>query len=436
MSIKRRFSQAYKTIGALAGLIAGFTAGLAAHASQSETLLALVPSLAPVGALWINALRMTIIPLVVAGLIVVITAIPSARALGRLSGLSLTIFLALLAFGVALALFIAPPVIRRLPIDRLNLPAPGAVEAQDSEGGNKATGQRNSVAWIDGLVPPNLIKAADGQLLPLMVFAVLFGLALTRLDPELQSTVVELCRGVTAALHVLIRWIFWLAPIGIFALAFVTAARTGSVIAGAVGWYVALQCALLFAYTLLLYPATAVLGQVGIGRFARALAPAQMIAVSTRSSLAALPAMIAGAATILRLSAVGAGFMLPLSVSVLKINRSITPAVRLLFLSQLYGIPLTPVQVAGFLLTTIAFGFTTPGLPTGTTMATLPLYLALGIPIEGVLIFRAADAITDIFSTLLNVTGDLTAATLLAKFTGTTAAEEGNQISPVAPYPG
>jgi Na+/H+-dicarboxylate symporter len=125
-----------------------------------------------------------------------------------------------------------------------------------------------------------------------------------------------------------------------------------------------------------------------------------------------------GAEQRLRLSPAVAGFVLPLSVSTFKANRTISSTARFLFLAGLYGIALTPAQVLSFIVMVILLSFSTPGLPDTGTMRTLPAYLAVGIPIEAVLMLDAVEAIPDIFKTLLNVTADMTAAAVVARFVG------------------
>ena len=223
--------------------------------------------------------------------------------------------------------------------------------------------------------------------------------------------------AVAEIMAVILRWAFVVMPIGVFALCFPLAARTGPG-AGAVGTYVVLESALLVACTLLLYPAVAVAGGVSMARFARAVWPAQAVAVSTRSSLAALPSLVDGNGT-LGLAASVTGFVLPLSVASFKLNRTVSGGVKLLFLAHAFGIAISPAQLVTFLASMLLLSFSTPGIPSVGTVRSLPLYLALGIPIEGVLILNAVDAIPDLFKTILNVTGDLGVAAFVARWAGT-----------------
>ncbi len=140
--------------------------------------------------------------------------------------------------------------------------------------------------------------------------------------------------------------------------------------------------------------------------------------MSTRSSLAALPALVEGARTTLRLPESVVGFALPLSAATFKPNRLVTSPARLLFLAHVYGIRISPLEYAGFAGYVILLSAATLGIPRGGgTMKSLPAYVALGIPIEGYVLSRTVDVIWDFFATVLNATGYATAGVLLARFT-------------------
>jgi proton glutamate symport protein len=181
----------------------------------------------------------------------------------------------------------------------------------------------------------------------------------------------------------------------------------------------------------LLYPLAALLGRVSIARLAHALAPAQIVAASTRSSLASLPALIEGAERRLGLPGPVTGLVLPLAVATFKLNRTVSSTAKLMFLAHVYGIPLDPGQIGVFVATVLLISFSTPGIPSAGTLTTLPVYLSFGIPIEGILVLNAVDAIPDIFKTVLNVTGDMSAAAMVARFAGTPAVAPSPQPLPV-----
>ncbi len=418
MMASGRLTSRWVTVGALVGLATGLAAGIGIHASRSAELVQLATSLGVLGTLWTNALRMLVLPLVISNLVIGIAMIQDGRSVGRLGGLAVLIFAAMLAAAAAFAVLVTPPLLAHYS------PAPSVVAALHSAlpgvGPTAAATKMPTLAdWLIGLIPSNVIRAAaNDEILPVVLFTVLFALALTRIAPEPRRALLGWFQAVFQAVLVLLRWILAFSPIGVFALALALAARTGSGSVGVFGFWVVMVSGVMFAFTLLLYPVTALLGRVPLGRFAYALFPAQAVAIGTRSSLAALPALIEGAEQRLGLPALVAGFALPLAVSTFKVNRTISSAAKLLFLASLYRIHLDPGQIASFAVIVGILSFSTPGIPSAGTLATLPAYLAAGIPIEGVVLLNAVDAIPDIFKTLLNVTGDMSAAAILARITG------------------
>ena len=402
---------------ALAALALGLGLGLAANALQSAPLIGLAARLAPLGNLWVDVLKVTVVPLVLAQLLLGVAGAGGGRATGRMGLLSFTAFVTLLfAAGIVTAL-VMPPILSVLPLAGASLgpPAVGAVAP--------AAAHPSLYQWLTGLVPRDPLGAARrGEILPLIVLALLFALALTRVRAEARQPLLDCVRAVSEAVLVLLRWILALLPPAVFCLTFALAARTGPASVGAIGVFVAIVIGLLVGFTVLLYPLAALVGRVPLARFARAVAPAQMVAVGSRSSLVSLPSMVLGAGQHLGLPPAVTGFVLPLSVAVFKLNRTVSSTAKLLFLASLYGIPLGPVQVMTFVAAVVLLSFGTPGVPSTGSTTTLPLYLSLGIPLEGVVILGAVDAVPDVFKTLLNVTADMTVATMVARGAGDSGA--------------
>src|SRR5262249_40986666 len=158
--------------------------------------------------------------------------------------------------------------------------------------------------------------------LPILVFTVAFALAASRLPAEPRVLIASVSRAVVDAMMVMIGWVLAVLPLGVFSLCIDFASRVGLRVTGVIASWIMLLCAALILATILLYPLPAALGGVSLARFARAAAPAQAVAASTRSSLAALPALIEGGRRHLALPDSSTGFVLPLSVGVFKMNRT------------------------------------------------------------------------------------------------------------------
>ena len=177
-----------------------------------------------------------------------------------------------------------------------------------------------------------------------------------------------------------------------------------------------LICVIVLFVTMLLYPLAALLGRASVWQFARATVPAQVVAVSTQSSLACLPALIEGGREHLDLPPESTGFVLPLSVAAFKMSSVVSPPVACLFFAKVLGIPLGLGELATFLVGMIFISFTTVGVPRGGgAFRTLPFFLAVGLPIEAVVLIQAIKSLYDPFVTVLNTTADMTVATLLSR---------------------
>jgi proton glutamate symport protein len=411
--------------------VGGLLLGALGHASRSPLLGKLGDAVKPVGDLWISALLMTVLPLVISQVLAAITGGRRGESMAALGVRAVVLYLVMLAAAAAFTLVLAPPIIAQYRTDTASL-ASLRPETPPPDAAAQTAGAGSFGKWVGGLIPRNIFEsAARGDILALLLFSVLFGTAAARLPEEYRAPLARLFQGLASAMLICVHWILLVTPAGVFALSYVLALRTGSEAAGMLTVYIAIVCGLLLLFTLLLYPMTAVLGRTTIRTFARAVAPAQLVAVSTRSSVAALPALVEGGRTHLRLPAPFTGFVLPLSVSLFKVNRTLSSLVKLFFLAHVYGVALRPGAIATFLAIETILSFGTAGVPLGgMSLKGLPAYLAAGVPLEGVMILEAVETIPDIFKTLLNVTGQMSAVTLLSRFSRASRATAPVEDSP------
>ena len=397
---------------ALGAAVAG---GFAISASANPSLLRVTDWIAPIGIIWVNAIRMTVIPLVVSLIVTGVASTSNLASIGRMGGRTLMVF-GLLLVGVALVIIpIAASVFALLPHATSSPVLPmGAAEAA---GQIAANGQGASFGeWLQTLIPSNPVAAAaNGALVPLIVFTLLFALAVAQSPERGRETLVGFFRALGDAMFVLVRWIIAIAPLGIFALVLPLAAHAGPSLVGAIGFYIVAYAGASVAMTLLLYPVVALTGGIPVSRFARAALPAQLIAFSSSSSIASLPALVESAERGLGLSNRVTGFVLPLSVSVFKLAAPVSWTVGALFVGWFYGVPLHARELATIAFAAVFLAFASPGVPRGAFIMLTPLLVAIGLPPEGVGILIAVDAIPDTFATVLNVTGDLAAVAIVAK---------------------
>ena len=402
----------------LTGLVAGIAAGIAIAAFQTPFLIRLVSIIEPLGTLWVNALRMTLIPLVFALLVSGIASAVDTGLIGRVGVRAIVLFLFLLLLAAVFTALVTPPLLAWLTID----PATVAFLKSRAEGATLETAKNapSLVQRLVNLIPVNPIKAAaEGDILPLIIFAVLFGSAIRRLASEKRRPVEAFFQTVAQAMLVIIDWVLYLAPIGVFALVLPLTQRLGTTLVAALTYYVFLLSGLAFAILLALYPLTVFLGRVSLQRFARAIAPAQTIAFSTQSSLAALPAMIEGAEKRLLLPSQITSLVLPLAVSVFRIGNPVAQVCAAQFIARLYDVSLGPAQIVTLIAASVLISLGSVGLPGGVALlVTLPItFQTVGLPVESIAILVAVDVLPDMFRTPANVTADMAVATLIARYT-------------------
>ena len=248
----------------------------------------------------------------------------------------------------------------------------------------------------------------------------LLALAIARSPAPARATLVGFFQALGDAMLTLVRWVVTIAPVGIFALVLPLAARAGSGLAGAIGFYIVAYSLANLLVAALLYPVVALVARIPVRTFARAVLPAQLIAFSSSSSVASLPALVEGAET-LNLSSRVSGFVLPLSVAMFKLASPVSWTIGALFVGWFYGIPLHTTQLATIAFAAVFLAFAAPGIPRGAFIMLTPLFLTIGLPAEGIGILIAVDAIPDLFSTVLNVTGDLAAAGIIDAVEGRTS---------------
>ena len=404
------------TTRVLLGLVAGFLLGLAlAGAGSSTVAAALLTILTPVGTIFINLIRMTVIPLVASMLVASVGSLASSGALGRVAVRAAILALALVAVTAVATVMIATPVLGRIHIDQdAAMALRGPIDAPAAA--VPAAAAPALVQWVVDLVPPNVVKAAaDGAMLPVILFSALFGVALGRVVPERREAVLRVMQGIADAMQRLVAAILELAPFGVFALAVPLASKLGLAAAGAVIAYIGLVVTLtVLAAVLLLYPVGILAGSMTPRAFIALCAPAQAVAFASRSSLAALPAMIESAERA-DMPPLVSRFVLPLAASVSRVGAAVAQPVGVLFLARLYGIALSPAQLASVVFPVMLTTFAVGGIPGGSIIAMVPILAAVNLPIEGIGILLAVDTIPDMFRSAANATGSMTLAAVLRR---------------------
>lgn len=387
-------------------LLLGFGCGAISHGSINPFVLAINSNLDTIGTVWLNALKVVVVPITVSLLIVGIGSLPTSRELGKWGGTSVLSFLGLLLCGVAFALTIGFVSVRLVPPPTIRI-EPLPVATSEAVGG--------FAEWFTSLIPSSFFEAVSkGDLLPIAIMSTLFALAVRKIDTAHRDLVLSLFTAIREALLVYVRWVMMMLPIGGFALAYSLIAKTGIGFAAATVQFLTYAALLLLTFGAALYFLVAIIGRVSLRVFSRAALPAQIMAVGSRSSVACLPSMVESADA-MELPAPASQFCIPMAVSILKLNRSITAPSKLIFFATVFGVALQPNSVFAFVVTTLLISFSTPGLPSGAGASNFGAYVAAGLPAEGVALFEAINPILDPINTAINVTGDLAAAAITSR---------------------
>ncbi len=410
-------------------LFAGLAAGIVISAADIGVLERLALIIEPIGTLWLNALRMTVIPLVVALLITGAASASETASTGKLAARSLLLFIAFMTAAATLSALLIPAALAAFPVDA---DAANALRAGASQAAQVPEMPRLR-DFITGIVPTNPFAAAsDGDMLPLVVFALAFGFAASRITVTRREPLLGFFQAVVDTMFVIVHWILVVAPIGVFVLALGVGLRGGVDAAGALAHYLVLLCALATLVTLLLYPVAVFGAGIGLRRFARALAPAQVVAFSTQSSLASLPAMIERAQGFLRIPTRITGIVLPLAVSLFRVTSPPMNLAIVIFVAHVYGVPLGATQIVAGIAVAVLTNFAVVGLPGQITFftTTVPISMAMGVPVELLPVLMAVEVIPDIIRTVGNVTADVTVTAIMARWEGAMGSEAPGDAEP------
>jgi Na+/H+-dicarboxylate symporter len=360
---------------------------------------------------WTNAFRLLVVPLVVAQLFLGLTmGREHAKHLGRVGAVTPVVFCGLL-IGAALLSWWATKLLMSLPVFASLSLTPGDAVPQVPPAAS------TGAAWIDAFVPPNLFAALGGDnILPVMLATLAFALAARRLEAPAVATLRRGFGAIGEAMFILVDWLLLVTPVVIAALATRSAATSGLEVGRVMLGFTAVEIVVMLTVVAALYPTAVIAGRVSLGAFARALFPAQLTAAATRSSLATIPALLSTTPALGRPDS-AIPYVVPLAGALLKLSRAVSGPVKLIFLASVVGVPLTVERVVVFSITIILLSPSTVGVPRVTSGSrSLPAYIAAGIPAEYVVLLGATTMITDVFMTVLNTSGYLTAGVVADRF--------------------
>jgi Na+/H+-dicarboxylate symporter len=408
-------SQATRILLALA---LGLVLGIAAAALDTGFASGAANLADPIGNLWLNGLRMTIVPLLVALLVTGIAQTAEAAKAGKIAARALFWIISIMTLSAIAGAILTPTFLSIVP-----MPEASAAALRSALTTTSPVGEVPPFAdFLRSIVPTNPIAAAASDaILPLIIFTGVFAFAVTKLPVQPRTTLTSFFSALADAMIIVIEWVLKLAPIGVFALAFVVGARSGAAAFGAVLHYILLVSSVGAVVALFAYPLAMLGGRVPLGRFAREIAPVQALAISTQSSLACLPIMLKKSEA-LGVPERTAGIVLPLAVALL---RATGPAMNLavaLYVASWFGVEIGPAQYAVAILAAVLTSMGSVSLPGQVSFVTAiaPICLVIGAPIEALALLIAVEVLPDIIRTLGNVMMDVAVTTTVSRQAGET----------------
>lgn len=374
-----------------------------------------------IGSLFLALIKMVVVPLVFFSLTVGVASLGDFRRLGRMGGRTIGLFtgttIMALIFGVGLANVIKPGNLLSEE-DRARL-----ISSYEGAAGNTVDAAAEAptlTEQIVSIVPSNPVNSlANGEMLQIIFFALMFGIALTLLDERKSKPVVSLLDYANEAMVMLVHIAMKLAPYGVAALLFKVVGSTGLSVLVALGVYGMVVLAGLLAHLLITYGAIVKFGaKLPFLKFMKAIRPAMMVAFSTSSSSATLPVTKECAEDNMNVSPPVSSFVIPLGATINMDGTALYQGVAAIFIAQIYGMDLSIADQATIVTSATLASVGAAGVP-GAGMITLAMVLtAIGVPTEGLALVLGVDRLLDMFRTATNVVGDSAATVFMSRLEG------------------
>ncbi len=397
-------------------LVVGVAVGMGVRMSGQSSLIDVATTLQFGGQFWVRALQMTLIPLIFAmSTHSVASAVMTGRG-GKMIGTTLGLFLAVMVVTVILCTILTEVALHIWPIP------PGALAGLIQDAAPQP--MPGLAAQLMAIIPANPIAAAaEGQIFPLVVFGIAFGVAIARLpakDGGTQPAILEILANVSQAMMTIVDWVLVLAPIGIFLLALGLGLSSGLGIAQVLGTFVALCFATTLLMVVICYVVILVTRATPFGRFVSGILPAQAMGAGSCSSMASTPVMLEVAIDKLGIPKDVVGLVIPMAVSVFRLGTTAHAVAAVLVAAHAAGIQPTLLQLVLAGLAVIFGSISGAGLPGAAVIYAIygPGIQLLGAPMAIMPLYVAVIALPDPVITMTTVTGNLTVTTLVNKLLG------------------
>ena len=391
------------------GLILGLIVGLGAAATGNDLLLAIANGSAPFGAIFMNAIKMVVLPLIVTVIFTSIARLGDPRKLGRIGGQALAYYW----------LTLIPAIIIGMGTMMIGLQFVGEISMPQTVSTTPPLLQ-GFVDFLVSLVPANPFAAAsNGTILPLIVFTALFAAATGTLPAERRDRLINIADVVSEALIKLVWWILYLAPIGVFGLTAPVTAKLGWSLVLSLGIFiVCVFIGLLIFLVCITLPLVYFVAGISPTRYLKSTFGAVSVAVSTTSTAAAIPVSLEETKKNLGVSTTIADLLVPLGASMHRPGSALFQGTAVVFLAHLYGVPIPIAAIGAAMLATFLVSLTVAPVPSSGVVTMAPALDAIGVPVAGLAFMLGIDRIPDMARSAVNVLSQISAAVLIERWSG------------------
>jgi Na+/H+-dicarboxylate symporter len=388
------------------GLFLGLAVGLGAAATDNAALHAIARESAPLGKLFINAIKMIVIPLVVSVIFASVARLGDVRKLGKIGGMTLAFYWITLIPAIIIGMAVTTFGLRFTP--NIDMPAVDAAPIPKLQ---------SITDFIVSLVPPNpFAAAADGAILPLIVFTALFAAAAGTLAEERRDRMVAAAEDVNQALIKLVWWILYTAPIGIFGLIAPATALLGWGLIQSLGVFiVCVFLALIIFVVVVFLPTLIFAAKMRPTKFFKGTMGAASVAFSTTSTAAAIPVSLEETTKNLGVSETIADLLIPLGASMYRPGSALFQGAAIVFLAHIYNVPVAIGAAGAVIFATFLVSLTVAPVPSSSVVTMAPALDAIGVPVAGLALILGIDRIPDMMRSCVNVLGQISAAVLIDK---------------------
>ncbi len=392
-----------------AGLILGLAVGLAAAATGNEWLLAVAEGSAPFGTVFINAIRMVVIPLIVTIIFVSVAGLGDPRKLGRIGAFTLAFYW----------ITLIPAIIIGMSVMKLGLQFSPDITMPTAETAGIPP-LPGIVDFLVSLVPANPFAAASsGAILPLIVFTALVAAATGTLAQDRRERLIGIADDASQALMKLVWWILYTAPIGVFGLAAPVTAKLGWDLILSLGVFiVSVFAGLLILMIVLFVPLWFLVARIGPVRFLSGTFGAVSIALSSTSTAAAIPVSLKETTENLGVSETVADILVPLGASMYRPGSALFQGAAIVFLAHMYDVPIPAAAIGAAILATFLVSLTVAPVPSSGVVTMAPALETIGVPVAGLAILLGIDRIPDMMRSAVNVLGQISTAVFVDRWTG------------------